>query len=447
VPLQTEEVFDYKRKDSIELAKQDRKYLDSLDKVRNKVNLFGMMLFEQTLVAEAKRTSFTFRPLTEQVSFNPAEGWVINTGAIWTKKLDSSNFSRHSITLAPNLRYGFLNKHFNAHLTIRYSFGKKTMASAAISGGKRVFQFNNYSPIGPRGNSLSSLLGENNRMKIYEAWYLRGSYQRGIGGGFTWTAGLQFQDRMPLENLTDYTWRDRENKAYTPNYPNELVTENIKRHTVFYGLLGFSWQPGTRFIELPDNKINIGSKYPVFSLQYTRNFNGLFGSDADFSKWRFNLKDDMNFKMLGKFSYRLGAGGFFDRDSVNIPDYQHFNGNISTFATEYLNSFQLLPLYQFSNTAKLYTLAHLEHNFNGLLTNKLPGIRQLNLYLVVAANGFYIDKNSNYIEYSVGFDNIFKQFRFDVVQSFLKDARGRSSSIDFRIGFRRSYRPRGDDWP
>ena len=447
VPLQAEEIFDYKRKDSLELAKQDRKYLDSLDKVRNKINLFGAMLFEQTLVAEARQTSFTFRPITEQVSFNPAEGWVINTGATWTKRLDSSNFTRRSITLAPNLRYGFLNKHFNAHLTVRYSFGKKTMASAAISGGKRVFQFNNYSPIGPRGNSLSSLLGENNRMKIYEAWFLRGSYQQGIGGGFSWTAGVQFQDRMPLENLTDYTWRDREDKSYTPNYPSELVNENIKRHKVFYALLGFSWQPGTRYIELPDNKINIGSKYPVFSVQYTRNFNGLFGNDADFSKWRFNMRDDMNFKMLGKFSYRIGTGGFIDRDSVDIPDYQHFNGNISTFATEYLNSFQLLPLYQFSNTSRLYGLIHLQHNFNGLITNKIPGIRNLNLYLVIAANAFYIDKNSNYFEYSVGFDNIFKQFRVDIVQSFLKDFRGRSTSFDFRIGFRRSNRPRGDDWP
>lgn len=444
VPLQDEEVFDYKRKDSLEFAKKDPRYMDSLDKVRNKINIIGAMFFEQTLVAEAKRTSFTFRPITEQVSFNPAEGWVINTGATWTKRLDSSNFARRSITIAPNLRYGFLNKHFNAHLTVRYNFGKKDASSVSISGGKRVFQFNNQSPIGPRGNSLSSLLQEKNRIKSYEAIYFRGSYHQGVGQGFSWTAAFQYQDRMPLENLTDYTWRDNKDRQYTPNYPNELMPQNITRHQVFVGLLGIEWRPGTKYIELPDRKINIGSKYPLFSVQYTRSFHRLFGSDGDFSKWKLSINDDMNFRLLGRFRYRLGIGGFIDNKRIEVPDYQHFNGNISTFATEYVNSFQLLPIYQFSNTARFYSLAHVEHNFNGLLTNKVPGLRRLNLYLVVAANGFYINKNTYYYEYTVGFDNIFKQFRIDFGQSFLN---GRAWQTDFRIGFRRSLRPRGDDWP
>ncbi len=444
VPLMADEIFDYKRKDSLEIIKKDPRYLDSLDKVRNKINLFGSLLFEQTLVAEAKRTTFTYRPLTEQFSFNPAEGFVINTGAVWTKKLDSSALGRRSITLAPNLRYGFTNHHFNAHLTVTYNFGRKNASSVSVSGGKRIFQFNNYSPIGPRGNTLSCLLGENNRMKIYEAWYFRGSYKKGIGHGFSWTAAFQYQDRMPLDNKTDYTWRDRKDEAYTPNYPNELVNENIKRHQVFYTLLGLTWQPGAKYIELPDRTINLGSKYPVFSLQYIRNFNNFLGSDADFSKWRFTIRDDLNFKLLGRFSYRLGVGGFIDNDEVPIPDYQHFNGNLSTFATEFLNSFQLLPLYRFSNTQHFYSLAHIEHNFNGFLTNKIPGIRKLNLYLVTGANGFYVDRHTNYYEVFVGLDNIFKQFRIDFVHGFLD---GKTFKSAFRIGFRRSYRPRGDDWP
>ena len=440
VPLQAEEIFDYKRKDSLETAKKNPKYLDSLDRVRNKINFFGLMIFEQTLVAEKNRTSFSFRPITEQVSFNPAEGWVINTGAIWTKRLDSSNFSRKSISVAPNLRYGFTNKHFNAHITVTYHFGKKYASSISLSGGRRVFQFNNNNPIGPRGNSLSCLLGEKNRMKTYEAIYFRGSFNKGIGHGFSWVAAFQYQDRMPLENMTDYTWRNLKNRIYTPNYPNELVSQNINRHQVFMALLGMSWQPGTRYIELPDQKINIGSKYPVFSLQYIQGISKIFSSDGDFSKWKFTMTDNMNFRLRGVFRYRLGIGGFIDNKKVQIPDYQHFNGNISTFATEYLNSFQLLPLYQFSNTSKFYSLAHVEYNLNGFLTNKVPGLRRLNLYLVLGANGFHMN-NADYLEYFVAFDNIFKQFRIDYVRSngVLKSR--------FRIGFHRTLRPRGDDWP
>ena len=444
VPLQADEISDYERKDSLELARKDPKYIDSLDKIRNKVNIIGALFLGQTFFAETKRSSFAIRPITEQVSFNIAEGLVINTGATWTKRLDSSSASRRSITLEPNLRYGFLNKHFNAHLKVVYTFGKKYATSVSLSGGKRVFQFNNNSPIGERGNSLSSLLGENNRMKIYEAWYLRGSFTKGIGGGFTWTAAFQYQDRMPLDNKTDYTWRDKANREYTPNYPIEVVSQNIQRHQAFIAMFGINWQPGSRYIELPDQKINIGSKYPVFSLQYFKGFNKIFGSDADFSRWKFTMKDDINFKLAGRFAYRIGFGGFFSHKNMQVPDYQHFNGNQSKFATEYLNSFQLLPIYQFSNLSSFYSLAHVEHNFNGSITNKIPGLRKLNLYLVVGANGFYINNTSNYYEVFAGFDNIFKRLRIDFVQSFLG---GKLSKTNFRIGFGRASRPRGDDWP
>ncbi|MBK5270154.1 MAG: hypothetical protein JJE22_03985, partial [Bacteroidia bacterium] len=444
VPLEDDEIADYIRKDSLEQARKDPHYLDSLDKIRNKVNILGTMFFGQTFFAETRRSTFSIRPLTEQFSFNIAEGLVINTGATWTKRLDSSEISKRTITFEPNLRYGFLNKHFNAHLKVAYTFGTKYASSVSLSGGKRVFQFNNNSPIGARGNTLSSLLGENNRLKIYEAWYLRGSFVKGIGHGFTWTTAFQYQDRMPLDNKTDYTWRDKANREYTPNYPYEIINQNIQRHQVFTVLLGLNWQPGTKYIELPDQKINIGSKYPVFSLEYIKGINNFLGSDEDFSKWKFTVKDDINFRLAGRFYYRIGFGGFFNHSKVEVPDYQHFNGNQSTFATEYLNSFQLLPIYQYSNLSSFYSLAHIEHHFNGFLTNKIPGIKKLNLYLVMGTNGFYINSNSYYYEVFAGFDNIFKRLRVDFVQSFFD---GKLSNSSIRIGFGRSSKQRGDDWP
>nr|MBP7109614.1 hypothetical protein [Chitinophagaceae bacterium] len=383
-------------------------------------------------------------PLIEEVNFNPAEGLVFSGGFKWTKKLDSTSFGRKQISIQPNLRYGFLNKHFNPNLTLNYVYGKKYASTISLSGGKRVFQFNNNSPIGERGNTISSLLSEENRIKSYEAAYFRGSYRKNVGDGFSIVAGFQYQDRSPLNNLTDYTWSKKDNKEYTPNYPFEIVSENIKRHQSLTALFGLSWQPGAKYIELPDRKISIGSKYPVFSVEYTYGFPKLFDSDVDFSKWKFNIKDDINLKLQGVLNYRIGVGGFLSNKKVELPDYNHFNGNISTLATEYLNSFQLLPIYQFSNTAKFYSLAHIEYNLKGFITNKIPGFRKLNLYLVTGGNGFYINNSRDYYEVFVGLDNIFKQLRVDFVQSYLN---GRRWQNGFRIGLTRLGGRRGDDWP
>jgi hypothetical protein len=313
-----------------------------------------------------------------------------------------------------------------------------------LSGGSRIFQFNNASPIGPRTNSISTLIGEKNRIKIYEALYVRGSYTKGIGKGFTWSAAFQYQDRKPLENTTDFKIKDHPDREFTPNYPFELMNQNIMRHQVFTTLFRIRWQPGAKYIELPDQIINMGSKWPVFTAELINGFDKIFGSDEKFSKWRFNLRDDINFKLRGKLSYRIGFGGFFDTSKVQVPDYQHFNGNTSTFATEYLNSFQLLPIYQYSNLEKFYSVLYLEHHFNGFLTNKIPGFKKLNWYLVAGFNAFYLDKNKNYQEYMIGFENILKQFRIDIVRGSFK---GQKATYDFRIGLRRPLGKIFDDWP
>ena len=445
VPLMADEVKDYKRKDSLAMAKKDPKYMDSLQKIRNKITVANVLLFGPSFQSERKRTTISFPSLFESVVFNPAEGWVISPAFVWTKRLDTTVSGRKRISIAPNLRYGFANKHFNAYLTLGYSFGKKYASSISLSGGKRVFQFNNNNPIGERGNTISCLLSEENRIKSYDALYLRGSFRRGIGNGFTFTTGFQYQERMPLENRTNFSWRNKANTEYTPNYPNEILTENIKHHQVFMVMVGLRWQPGPRYIEFPDRKINIGSKFPVFSFQYIQGLKNIFGSDAGFSKWKLGITDDINLKLKGKFRYRLGIGGFFHADSsIQVPDYNHFNGNISTLATEYLNSFQMLPIYQFSNTSKFYSLAHVEYHLNGFLTNKIPGFKKLNIYLVAGENGFYINSSKNYYEIFAGFENIFKQLRIDFVKSYLN---GKLWQSGIRIGFSKFSGRRGDDWP
>jgi len=243
-----DEITDYKKKDSLVQVRKNPRYLDSLERRRNKITLSGLLLFGQSFSKERKRTSISFPSALDMVSFNPAEGWVLSPGFTWSKRIDTNISGRKRITVSKDFRYGCSNRHFNPNITLRYAFGKKYASSLLLSGGSRVFQFNNNSPIGENGNTLSCLLSEENRFKTYEARYIRGSYRKGIGDGFSWIVGFQYQDRRPLENTTDYTWRDKAGRSYTPNYPNEILTTNIERHQVFYTLFGITWQPGARYI-------------------------------------------------------------------------------------------------------------------------------------------------------------------------------------------------------
>ncbi|MGB8193621.1 MAG: DUF5686 and carboxypeptidase regulatory-like domain-containing protein [Chitinophagaceae bacterium] len=430
VPLLADEVKDYHKKDSLELARKDPHYLDSLDRRTNRITIANVLVTGQSFVKRKRRSNTQIDPLIESVYFNTVEGWVVSPRATWFKRLDTAN-TRRSVSFTPSLRYGFSNKHFNAYSIFTYNYGKKYFSSVTVAGGKRVYQFNNANPVSYFTNTYSTLLWERNYAKLYEAWAGRVSFSKGIGDGFTFNAGLRYQDRMPLENTTNFTWRDSKNKTYTPNYPSELVSENFKRHQAVVASVALSWRPGSRYIELPDRKINIGSRYPTFTLNLVKGVHGLLGSDIDYTKWRFGITDGVNLKLGGTFRYNFAVGGFLQKDSVALPDLQHFNGNQVLMRSAYLNSFQLLPYYKYSNKAGFYTEAHVEHHFNGLLTNKIPFFRRLNWHLVGGANAFYIKQNSNYIEGFVGLENILRILRIDFIWGY---EYGRPGTAGIRIG-------------
>ena len=153
--LLDEEKLDYRKKDSIEQLSKNPAYLDSVDREDNKVKILGILLTGQTINKTKKNSSYYFRPITDQINYNIVEGLTLNLSCTYTKKLDST-IGRRSIRITPTVRYGFSNGHFNAWLSSSYIFGKKYINTINLSGGKRVFQFNNASPIGPSATGMDS---------------------------------------------------------------------------------------------------------------------------------------------------------------------------------------------------------------------------------------------------------------------------------------------------
>ena len=128
--------------------------------------------------------------------------------------------------------------------------------------------------------------------------------------------------------------------------------------------------------------------------------------------------DNMNFKLRGELRYRISIGGFINANKVEIPDFQHFNGNRVYSNKKYLNSFQLASYYRYSNTRQFYSVVHVEHHFNGLLTNKIPLFNKLKWYLVAGTNTFYVNRDNYYTEIFAGLENIFKFLRVDFINAY-----------------------------
>ncbi|MEY4628276.1 MAG: hypothetical protein RLZZ595_602 [Bacteroidota bacterium] len=417
IPLLAEEINDFRKKDSLEKRREDKDYMDSLDRIQNKINTFGLIVNGQTLIDRNRNLNYQYDPLLKSVSYNTVEGLALQLSGTVTKDLKG----RNRLSFTPVLRYGVTNKHFNAFIKTDYRFGKKYVHNLSTSFGSRVYQFNNANPIPQIMNTFATILNGNNYMKLYQANFFQLAYRKGLGDGFDLSGSMNFQDRIPLVNIdTNYAWASSKIfKNFTPNYPTEITGEPMKAHQAFSVGFKISFRPGTKYIELPDRVITSFSRTPTFSFQYTKGIKNIFGSDVDYDKWRFSVIGDINFKLGGEFKYRVETGGFLNATSVEIPDYNHFIGNLTRKSTPYVESFQVAPFYALSNREKFFLQLNGEYRLNGLLTNKIPIIRKFNLRVVTGSNLIWL-KNKNYAEVFVGVDNILKLFRVDYIWGFGK---------------------------
>ena len=447
VPLAEDEAKDFVIKDSIAQKRADPVYRDSVRRKGNKFSPLGALISETSFSGREYKTTVSFNPLlmgldgNNMLNYNTVEGFNIAPKINIKRKLDTGKTL--FLDLAP--RYGFSNVRFNSIGRVYYVTRDRQWLNRTwllgIEGGRYMFQFNPDNPVIPMLNTYRSLFARENDLKMYERSELSVIARRNYGNGFSWNIRTSFQDRIPLENSDSLSFARGNRGGYTSNM--QAVGGTIQpwqRHKAMIVTAGISFKPGYTYTQYPDYKVANGSSWPRFSVTYQKGFAGIFNSATDFDKWSFSIADDMRLKLLGSISYNVSIGGFLNSRYVSIADMKHLNGMRGVgYAAPYMTSFQFAPYYLFSNVAPVYGEAHVEYHLNGLLSNKIPLLRQARYYLLVGGNAFYSDADHFYSEAFVGIDNIgWKLVRFlrvDFVQSW-DSYSGRNSGIRLGINMR-----------
>lgn len=415
VALLANEALDFIKKDSLEKLRATPAYMDSVDKIRNKPKFMNVFIRGYNYSIQTKKTFLRFDPLLTVFpsNFNPAEGRVMNFKMSYSKQIKRY----HSIQMNPVLRYGLAKQKLYAELVTNYTFPTKSRSYLNIGFGNSVFQFNNNNPISEVYNSVGAYLWGRNDMKTYEASFFNLKYGRNFGQGLNASVDLQYQKRKPMDIVVE-TLKGR---TFDPNYPISLMSSNLTPHKALVLSFNLSWRPFSKYLELPERLINLGSKYPTLTFNVVKGINAIAGSEADFLKWRLSASQNLNLKLYGRLNARFIIGGFSNTNKVYTPDYQHYLGNEIAVNSHYMNGFQLLPYYAFSNTSSLFTESHVEYQLNGFISNKIPLFKKLNWFFIVGANSLNINGKPNYYETFISVDKIFKLFRVDFVNGYLQN--------------------------
>lgn len=422
VPLSTDELKDYIRRDSIETIRNSKVYLDSIDRESNKFSLMNLLV-GKTYKDSYNNKSFSISGPIEGIQYNTVQGYNISLNGNFTKQF---NEYKKYLSVIGTMNYSIETERFRGTLGGRYRFNAINDAMAWVNFGVRTEQFNTENPISAGHNTISSLLFESNYMKIYDRQFAEIGYRRELFNGLTISSKLSYDKRSALYNNSDRVIAPKSDIEYTSNNPlspQGFGTAPFSNHSIVRFDANVAIRFGEKYMTYPDFKFNVSnSDFPSLNLNYKKGF-GASNSAYNFDHLSARLRQNINLKTTGVLKYNVIGGTFFGNKTLSFIDYKHFNGNLTHINTigNYLSSFKNMGYYDFS-TADGYLEYHVEHDFKGYILGKIPLLNTLNFNLIVGAHGISSKSQLPYNEFNVGLGNLgWKKYRFlrlDYVRSY-----------------------------
>lgn len=370
---------------------------------------------------------FDFGPIFSTLGFNDVEGVRLRAGGrTYFNANDPWRIEGYGA-------YGFRDQKFKFGIGGKYLIDKKSRL--IISGGYRsdveqlAASLTKTNDVMGRSLASSALISAGNNGRLSKI-------KLGI-------AALSFE---PLYNLdfrlgTSYRVIETANPGFfsldyfDPTAPGGVQSTTTQAEVDF----SITYKPGRKTSNYGVDRtiINEGA-YPILFLNYSKGFTGILDSNFNYDKTQFYYSHPFQLGAFGRLTTRVEAGKTFGEVPLALLDV--IPGNQTYFNIE--GSFNTMNFYEF--VSDQYAMIHLDHNFNGRLFSRIPGLRDLNLRELVGIKAVYgniSDKNIalnasglNYLapedvywEYSAGIGNIFKVLRLDISfrggYNYLPDAR------------------------
>jgi hypothetical protein len=334
----------------------------------------------------------------------------------------NTGFSRKWL-LSGFLAYGTNDERFKYSANIEYILNRKPWTVIGI---RRTYDLE-------RVGVSSDNIGSNSFFAAYSRFgTIRRPYfqednllyfRRELGKGFTQTFAMRNRTFEPLFPF-----------AFQPqSRDNDQTIRNDYRVTELISETRFA--PDEVMLQNDNVRVSAGAtRKPIYTLRYTLGIRGALGGEFTYHRVALSMKHSFRMGVLGRTFYTLEAG--IIPSTVPYPLLYTPLGNESLFYVG--NAYNLMNYFEFISDR--WATAQIEHNFSGLLFNRLPLLRRLkwrelvtakvmmgsvssaNLSAIPAADaqnrpveGFSSLSRIPYVEVGYGIDNIFKVLRVDAI--------------------------------
>jgi len=357
---------------------------------------------------------FDYGPIFSTVGYNVIEGLRLRTGGrTYFGQNDPWRIEGYTA-------YGFKDNQFKYGISGKWMVDKKNRI--ILAGGNR----RDIEQIGVSLTATNDVLG---RSFASSSLFSSGSNNQLTSINFsTFSAEIEPVKNLVLRTSFNYrTLKSADPQLFSLDYWLDPL-DHSKGTNGFtkqyeYGFM-IDYTPKRRTIGYGVERSDVDYNYARLFLNYSQGIKGIFGSDFDYQKLQFYYRQPVLVGGFGRLFTTFEAGKIFGTVPLGLMGV--VPGNQSYFLIE--NTYNLLDYYEFVTDE--YVSVHLEHNFNGRLFSRIPGLRNLNLREIIGIKGIYgtvsqknIDLNASnliyrspqdvYWEYHAGVGNIFKVLRID----------------------------------
>jgi hypothetical protein len=312
--------------------------------------------------------------------------------------------------------YGFKDKGFKYNIQLERILSRYPWSKVGIQYRDDIdqigtnFNYSNNMNLGQSQNNLNNTFSQiGNISKLVRIQEARLWYEKDFNPGIN--------SKITLQNI-------RTNPLFPVNFGDQFNIFQTRKYSITEVLLETRISVKERFVQNGTERISFGNnKSPIITFNYTLGIKDVLDGDFNYHKASISFSNRFRMSTLGYSQVFLKAGKVFSKIPYTLLEIPRGNENI--FYGN--NIFNQMNYFEF--VSDQYINAFWQHHFNGLLFNRVPLIKELDLREVIGINMAYGTLSSNnknfnsnntftvmdvpYFEADLGIENIFKFIRID----------------------------------
>lgn len=382
------------------------------------------LLFKGYIPVSGEEPQFYYGPLNTTVSYNGLEGIRLRTGGMTTAHLSPRLFAKGYVA------YGTLDKKIKGMAQLEYSFLPKKecsnefpVRSVTLKWQNDINQYGQSFDYTNQDNFVNSL----RRRSDDRIGYLKQrsiAYNHEFYDGFSFTASVRSREFMSSRLIG------------LSKSLSDGSTEDIDGISVTDMTLKLRYAPGEKFVQKHWDRKSVTPAKPVFALSHSISKDGFLGSSITMQKTDASYRQRIYLTPFGYTDAIVKGSRIWGQ--VPFPLLEMPNSNLAYAMRQ--ESYELLTPMEFMLDS--YASWDIKYCLEGLIMNRIPGLKKLGLREVLTYRGFwgtlreendprvstdegllaFPDKaiatrmgNTPYMELGIGVGNIFKVLRVDYV--------------------------------